>query len=77
LIQLKSPRAQDEPPHAGPLEILLEVNGAREPLTVGPQMTLADVLAARSTSWAPRSAATAAPAQRAGLGSTASRCSRA
>ena len=36
MIQLKPPRAQataqDEPPHAGPREILLEVNGVRDPV---------------------------------------------
>ena len=45
MIQLKPPRAQataqGEPPHAGPREILLEVNGVRHPVTVEPQMTLA------------------------------------
>ncbi len=36
--------AQGEVPHAGPRAILLDVNGVRHPVTVEPQMTLADLL---------------------------------
>jgi xanthine dehydrogenase YagT iron-sulfur-binding subunit len=36
--------AQGEPPHSGPREIVLDVNGVRHAVTLEPQMTLADAL---------------------------------